>query len=352
MQFKHISKTLINWYDTNKRDLPWRETTDPYRIWISEIVLQQTRVVQGLAYYNRFMERFPDVVSLAQAHEDEVLKYWQGLGYYSRARNLHKAAKTIATDYGGVFPERHADILKLSGIGRYTAAAIASFAYNQPFAVLDGNVFRVVARLFAVHTAIDSTEGVKEFTMLTGQLLNKNNPAAHNQAIMEFGALHCTPQQPGCADCPLQHECRAFALSEVDLLPVKAKKTKVRDRYFNYFFVQCADKCYLQKRESKDIWQNLYELPLVEADRLYETDDLFKLDALQPLWDDIEDVQVLGTPADFKHILSHQRIFARFFKIRISGTNHYYQSKTEIQVSDIEKYAVSRLSSLFFEQIF
>lgn len=352
MQFNHISKTLINWYNTNKRDLPWRETTDPYRIWISEIILQQTRVVQGLAYYNRFMERFPDVVSLAMAHEDEVLKYWQGLGYYSRARNLHKAAKTIVSDFNGIFPDSHADILKLSGVGHYAAAAIASFAYNQPYAVLDGNVFRVVARLFGVHTAIDSTEGKKEFAKLTEQLLDKKNPATHNQAIMEFGALQCTPQQPGCADCPLNQHCRALDLGEVDLLPVKEKKTKVRDRYFNYFFVRCGEKTFLHKRVAKDIWQNLYELPLVEADRLFETDDLFANNDLMPLWNDISEVEILGTHIDFKHILSHQRIYARFFSVRISGANDFFRSETEVPLVDIEKFAVSRLSSLFFEQIF
>ena len=193
--YSFISDRLISWYNTNKRDLPWREITDPYRIWISEIILQQTRVNQGYNYYVNFIRRFPTVVSLAQAEEDEVLKYWQGLGYYSRARNLHKAAKQIMTDFNGIFPTTHSDVLTLSGVGEYTAAAICSFAYNQSYAVVDGNVYRVLSRLFSIGTPIDSAKGKKEFAELAQQLLNKKQPASHNQAIMEFGALKCTDRK-------------------------------------------------------------------------------------------------------------------------------------------------------------
>ncbi|MBV5343686.1 A/G-specific adenine glycosylase, partial [bacterium] len=272
----NISKALTNWYNQNKRELPWRDITDPYRIWISEIILQQTRVNQGMRYYLRFVERFPDVKTLAVAEEDEVLKYWQGLGYYSRARNIHKTAKIITEKHKGIFPKNHSDILLLKGIGEYTAAAICSFAYNQPYAVVDGNVFRVLSRVFGIETPIDSTSGKKEFTQLAEKLLDKKEPGLHNQSIMEFGALQCVPVQPDCGVCPLQTVCKAYSLNMADKLPVKATKTKVRERFFNYFYIEYQDKIFIQKRSEKDIWQNLYELPLVESDKLFETNVIDK----------------------------------------------------------------------------
>ncbi|MFZ4583041.1 MAG: A/G-specific adenine glycosylase, partial [Paludibacter sp.] len=237
MSNENTSKTLINWYEHNKRELPWRDISDPYRIWISEIILQQTRVNQGISYYLRFVDRFPDVKALATAHEDEVLKYWQGLGYYSRARNLHKTAQIIVEKHNGNFPNSYTEIVQLKGIGAYTAAAICSFAYNQPYGVVDGNVYRVLSRLFAIQTPIDSSQAKNEFSDLATNLLNNSNPGIHNQAIMEFGALQCVPVQPECNTCPFQKTCKAYELDLVDKLPIKASKTKVRERFFNYFFI-------------------------------------------------------------------------------------------------------------------
>lgn len=341
----NISKALTNWYNQNKRELPWRDITDPYRIWISEIILQQTRVNQGMSYYLRFIERFPNVKSLAVAEEDEVLQYWQGLGYYSRARNIHKTAKIITENHNGVFPKNHSDILQLKGIGEYTAAAICSFAYNQAFAVVDGNVFRVLSRVFAIETPIDSTIGKKEFTQLAEKLLDKKEPGLHNQAIMEFGALQCVPVQPDCGACPLQLVCKAYSLGLVDKLPVKATKTKVRERFFNYFYIEYQDKIFIQKRTAKDIWQNLYELPLVESDKLFESNEI----PHNELFSNLENLEISSTTFTFKHILSHQRILARFFKVRISEKNDFLNDLFEIKKDELDNFAVSRLTSLFLE---
>jgi len=344
---KNISNTLVKWYSENKRQLPWRDISDPYRIWISEIILQQTRVNQGMNYYLRFVERFPDVVSLADAHEDEVLKYWQGLGYYSRARNLHKTAQIIVEKFAGVFPKNYTEILGLKGIGEYTAAAISSFAYNKPFAVVDGNVYRVLSRLFGLETPIDSTVGKKEFAKLAENLLDKKEPALHNQAIMEFGALQCVPVQPDCEHCPLKSVCEANKLGLVEKLPLKTSKTKVRERFFNYFYIQCRDSIFIQKRTEKDIWQNLFEFPLVESDRLFETTEI----AQNELFSDIPDIEIETTAYSFKHILSHQRLFARFFSLKINSKNSYLNNLIEIKKDEIDNFAVSRLTSLFLEKI-
>jgi A/G-specific adenine glycosylase len=341
----NISKALTNWYNQNKRELPWRDITDPYRIWISEIILQQTRVNQGMSYYLCFVERFPDIKSLGVAEEDEVLRYWQGLGYYSRARNLHKTAKIITENYNGIFPKNHSDILQLKGIGEYTAAAISSFAYSQPFAVVDGNVFRVLSRVFAIETPIDSTIGKKEFTQLAEKILDKKEPGIHNQAIMEFGALQCVPVQPDCGVCPLQNVCKAYSQNLVDKLPVKATKTKVRERFFNYFYIEYQDKIFIQKRIGKDIWQNLYELPLVEYVRLFETNEIVQ----NELFANLENVGINSITSSFKHILSHQRIFARFFTVKISAKNDSLNNLIEIRKDELDNYAVSRLTSLFLE---
>lgn len=345
MTLKNISKTLIGWYLENKRELPWRDITDPYRIWISEIILQQTRVNQGMSYYLRFVERFSDVKLLAAAEEDEVLKYWQGLGYYSRARNLHKTAQIITEKYNGIFPKKHSDILQLKGIGEYTAAAISSFAYNQPYAVVDGNVYRVLSRIFGVETPVDSTNGKKEFALLAQKLLDENEPALHNQAIMEFGALQCVPVQPDCIICPLQTVCKAYSLNLVDKLPVKATKTKVRERFFNYFHIEYQDKIFIQKRTAKDIWQNLFELPLVESERLLETNEIVD----NELFASLRNIEVSSVTPTFKHILSHQRIFARFFTVKISAKNDFLNNLIEIRKDELDNFAVSRLTTLFLE---
>lgn len=261
-----FSKTLINWYQKNKRNLPWRETKNPYKIWLSEIMLQQTRVAQGLPYYLKFIEAFPTVFDLANASEDTVLKLWQGLGYYTRARNLHATAKEIAFNKKGVFPDTYKDLIKLKGVGDYTASAIASICFNEPKAVVDGNVYRVLARYFGVSIPINSTEGQKYFKALAQEVIDSKDPATYNQAIMEFGARQCTPKNPNCTDCVLKTSCKALADKMVNKLPVKQKKVKVTPRHFNYFVpVDSANKTILQQRKQKGIWYKLYEFPLVET---------------------------------------------------------------------------------------
>jgi A/G-specific adenine glycosylase len=348
---EYFSEILFKWYELNKRDLPWRDITDPYKIWISEIILQQTRVNQGLNYYLRFINRFPTVEILANASEDEVLKYWQGLGYYSRARNLHKAAQQIRSDFQGVFPSDFIKILQLSGIGEYTAAAIASFAYNQFHAVVDGNVYRVISRLFAVDTPIDSGIGKKEFAFLAEQLLPESNPGIYNQAIMEFGALQCVPVSPDCGVCPLQPYCKAYALNLVDVLPIKKSKTKVKNRYFNYLCVDFEDKTFLQKREAKDIWQNLYEFPLIESEKLLSTEELIKNENFCQLFKGIPDVEFIQKTNPIKHVLSHQVLFAQFFRIRITEINELFNKLTLATWQDIDQFAVSRLMELYLEKL-
>ena len=250
-----FSDILLSWYSENKRELPWRDTRDPYLIWISEIILQQTRVAQGYDYYARFVRRFPDVKSLAEADEDEVMRLWQGLGYYSRARNLLAAARR-RTD--GVFPTSYGGVRALKGVGVYPAAAICSFAYGMPCAVVDGNVYRVLARYFGVDTPIDSTEGKKAFAALAQEMLDTSHPADYNQAIMDFGALVCTPKSPGCMFCPLAETCMALSEGRVADLPVKQHRTKLVDRYFNYLFVRMGKDTLLQQRTADDIWQTLF----------------------------------------------------------------------------------------------
>ena len=347
----HISNTLSAWYLANKRELPWRDISDPYLIWISEIILQQTRVNQGMSYYLRFIERFPTVADLALSDEDEVLKYWQGLGYYSRARNLHKAARQVMTNFGGIFPFEHADVLKLAGVGDYTAAAICSFAYDQPFAVVDGNVYRVLSRLFGIETPIDSGTGKKEFAGLAQELISKSDPGIHNQSIMEFGALQCVPVSPDCAACPLQLNCRAYELSIVDKLPIKSKKTKVTNRYFNYFFIELGGKTYLQKRIAKDVWQNLFEFPLVEADSLLTVEELMETDGFKNLFSGIGEVEVVKISNPMKHILSHRVIYAQFVTVKITDENAVLSKLNKVSLAEIDQFAVSRLMELFLEDI-
>jgi A/G-specific adenine glycosylase len=345
-----ISNSLVDWYLQNKRELPWRDVSDPYYIWISEIILQQTRVNQGLNYYLRFIDKFPTVEILAKATEDEVLKYWQGLGYYSRARNIHKAANQIMNDFNGEFPSNYKDVLKLAGIGVYTSAAICSFAYNQPYAVVDGNVYRVLSRLFALETPIDSTEGVKVYSKLAQELLNTSHPAVHNQAIMEFGALQCVPASPNCSICPFVGVCKAFQLNMISQLPIKTQKVKVKDRFFNYFFVEFDENTFLKKRDASDIWKNLYEFPLIESDKLFNIKELIEVDAFINLFDNIDKVEIKSESIAFKHILTHRRIYAKFFNIEISGKNANFDNMTQVSKNELDKYAISRLIELYLEK--
>ncbi|MCX6182355.1 MAG: A/G-specific adenine glycosylase [Bacteroidetes bacterium] len=303
-----FSEKLISWYHQNKRELPWRNTRDPYKIWLSEIILQQTRVEQGLPYYQKFIAAFPTVVSLAKAKEDEVLKLWQGLGYYSRARNLQHAAKSVATDFKGKFPSEYKDILSLKGVGEYTAAAIASFSYDLPYPVLDGNVFRVISRVYGFHEAIDSSIGKKKFIEHLHTLIPHKDPASFNQAIMEFGAMHCTPKNPDCNACIFKSECYAANNDKVDLLPVKEKKIVKRDRYFYYKVSLDSEKNILiQKRKGKDIWEGMYEFPNVESP--------VQLD--NPLKElNINKKELLSFSEIQKHLLTHQNIYFSFYVVK------------------------------------
>lgn len=342
---KEFARLLIEWYHEHKRDLPWRNTNDPYLIWISEIILQQTRVAQGYAYYQRFIERFPNLESLAAAEENEVLKYWQGLGYYSRARNLHQAAISV----NGVFPVKYEDILKLKGVGTYTAAAICSFAYNQPHAVVDGNVYRVLSRFFGINEPIDSGKGKKIFASLAHDLLDKIRPALYNQAIMDFGALQCTPLSPDCTVCPFKNRCFAFNHNMVSSLPIKQNKTKTSERFFYYLLIRDNGNIYLNKRTENDIWKNLYELPLIESNTALAVDDFIRKQEFASIFKEnsVVNVRLLNKT---KHVLSHRIIYADFYELEAQDIKMDFLSKyTRLNMADLELYPVSRLMHNFFE---
>jgi len=313
-----FSNSLIIWYLQNKRDLPWRNTTNPYPIWLSEIILQQTRVAQGMPYFYAFLNQFPTVEHLAQADEQQVLKLWQGLGYYSRARNLYQTAQYIVNELGGVFPDTYIGLLQLKGIGAYTAAAIASFAYNEPVPVVDGNVFRVLSRYFGIESDISTGKTKKEFTALAAELLPKDKPALFNQAIMEFGALQCVPKSPNCNECVFNSSCVALQKGKVGELPVKSKKLKVSHRYFNYIVVNDAiGNTIIQQRTDKGIWYNLYEFPLIETQQeegfetiasLIQKDASFGASVVR-----IQEVN----PISIIHKLSHQHLNIKFWKVTL-----------------------------------
>jgi len=311
-----FSKKITNWYLQHKRDLPWRNTQNPYYIWLSEIILQQTRVAQGMPYYYKFVNAFPTIQDLANAEENEVLRLWQGLGYYSRARNLHKTAKMVVEDYNGIFPEKYSELLKLKGIGTYTAAAIASFSSGEKVAVLDGNVYRVLARVFGETTDISGKDAKKVFTQLAESVLPDDNSAMHNQAIMEFGALQCTPALPNCMFCPLSMECIAYATGRVGILPVKSKKIKVKERFFNYFIIEQNGNFAMRKRKGRDVWEGMYDFYLKECeeniqDLLYlATEDVFLTDLMKKSLIKRESIT-------YTHILTHQRIQTKFWHLEV-----------------------------------
>ncbi len=308
-----FQQKLLRWYQSSKRDLPWRNSNDPYKIWLSEIILQQTRVAQGLPYYQEFTNKFPTIHDLAAASEEEVLRTWQGLGYYSRARNLHKCARIVSNVLNGQFPEKYDALLKLPGIGPYTAAAIASFAFGQPSAVVDGNVFRVLARIFGINKDIASASGQKYFRKIANDLIDPDNPGEYNQAIMEFGALCCTPANPHCPECIFNDTCQARINKVQGKLPVKSKKTRVRKRFLNYAVFKTDKGLYMKPRTEKDIWQGLYDFPVVEtAAEMEEEEGLNDIYALF-------NVQSPGIPESvspvYIHQLSHQKLSARFYLI-------------------------------------
>lgn len=341
-----FSNLLHTWYNQNKRDLPWRNTREPYKIWLSEIILQQTQVIQGLAYYNRFLEAFPTVSSLAKAEEEQVLKLWQGLGYYARARNLHKAAKMIVYDYKGKFPANYNDLLRLPGVGEYTAAAIASFAYKQHHAVVDGNVYRFLSRLFGISEPIDGTQGKRIFSELAQDLLDSKRPDIHNQAIMEFGSRFCKVQSPTCPSCVFNSRCEAFKAAIVADLPVKSKKTKVRQRFFNYLIMfNQKNQFILEKRGEGDIWQGLYEFYNIETEAIIEFPKLKIHEKFKAL--NARNITVLHQSKWYKHQLSHQLLNARFYLI-----NADYEAPKGLKksnVNDIQTMPLPRLISKYLE---
>jgi len=305
-----FSQTIIRWYQSNKRDLPWRETTDPYQIWISEVILQQTQVTQGLSFYHRFINYFPDVATLANANQQQVLKAWQGLGYYSRARHLHQAAKQIIQQFGGKIPASKEALLTLKGIGPYTAAAIASMAFNLPHAAIDGNAYRLLSRYFNIHTPIDTGKGKKQFETLGNQLISQNHPGDFNQAIMDIGATICLPTSPKCSACPLYPNCQAAHNGQILNLPVKSKKTKRTQRFFNYLIILTGQEVHLTLRQSGDIWQDMYQFPLIEDTRLLSITQLKKR-----LHSPYANQWIIKKDQDIRHQLTHQELHIRFFYI-------------------------------------
>lgn len=345
----NFNNELVHWYLKNKRDLPWRNTTDAYVIWLSEIILQQTRVEQGLPYFNRFIKKYPDVGDFAAANEDEILKLWQGLGYYSRGRNMLKTARMVNELYGGKFPESYEELLKLKGIGEYTAAAVASFSANEAKAVVDGNVYRVIARYFGIDEPINSTKGKKLFQLTADELLDKQQPGLHNQAMMEFGATLCKPKNPDCSICPVRTGCYAYANNAVSILPVKLNKLKIRERYLNYFLVTDGDTILMNKRNEKDIWANMYDLPLIETPALLNIDEVVSKPEFREFFGD--SIKIDEITAVKKHVLTHQRLYVRLIKLK--GLPSKIKDEWFFTpVGEMKKLAIPRIVFLFLEGIF
>ena len=309
-----FNSQILDWYSRNMRDLPWRKSRNPYQIWLSEIILQQTRVNQGLPYYLKFVETYPTVHDLANADEREVLRVWQGLGYYSRARNLHKCAKIISENHNGNFPNTYNELLKLPGIGNYTAAAIASIAFGEKVAVVDGNVYRVLSRIYGIDDDISSGKGQKVFQEKANELISENQPDEFNQALMEFGALQCVPKNPDCIICPFSADCFAKESNMQADLPVKIKKVKVRKRYFHYIAFEAEGKLALKERSDSDIWRGLYDFHLIESDQKQDWDALSGADLIKSIK---SQVVAIDESPEYKHILTHQRIFATFYTVKL-----------------------------------
>ena len=339
-----FSKKIISWYKDNKRDLPWRKTKDPYKIWISEIILQQTQVIQGLPYYNHFIKVFPNIRTLALADEEEVLKVWQGLGYYSRARNLHFASKQIYKI--GRFPKKYEEIIELKGVGEYTAAAIASFAFKLPYAVVDGNVYRLLSRFYAINIPINTSKAKQIFTKKAQKLLSNNKPDIFNQAIMEFGSQICKAKKPKCKTCPLRIECKAYSSSKIDLFPVKKLKVKEKKLYFDYFFFKKDKTTLIKKRIEKGLWQNLYEFPLIECDEKTNNKEILQHQKFI-LWTKGIEFNIESI-SEFEHKLSHRIIHARFWEVNCKNKLPEC-SYIKINTKLITSYAVSRLTEKFLQ---
>lgn len=326
---------LYHWYTLNKRDLPFRGISNPYYIWLSEIILQQTRVAQGLPYYEKFITLFPTVNHLAEAEELDVLNAWQGLGYYSRARNLHFTAKYIVHELNSVFPTSYSELIKLKGIGDYTASAIASLSSKEIVPVLDGNVYRFIGRLYGIETPINTPKAIKEYKLVLNDLIDFNNPDVFNQAIIEFGALHCTPKNTSCNNCVFTESCFAFNNNRVEELPVKLKKKKSVNRFINFYLLKKSNSFYIVKREKEAIWKNLYEFPNVESEELFNEEIIDR--------DFIDSVSMQQIVGPFKHILSHQNIHAKLFICELNNDSKIDKTWIKVDKMSINKYPIHRL---------
>jgi len=330
-----FSTTIIDWYKKNKRNLPWRNTVDPYYIWISEIILQQTRVDQGLSYYEKFIRHFPTIQDLANANEEKVMKLWQGLGYYNRAKNMHHTAKHITHELNGMFPTTYKEIIKLKGVGEYTAAAISSFCYDEIKAVVDGNVFRLLSRYYGINTPIDKTQGKKEFQELANELIDKSNPGMFNQAIMEFGALQCKPI-PKCEKCPLISSCIAFNEKRTKELPFKTKKIKQKKRYFNFLVTTDNRFIYIEQRLKKDIWNKLFQFPNIETElELAQFPDYQQLINVNNL--------TIQSSIQVKHILTHQILYCKFWLLVSNEELPEIENFKKIPIHELKTYPVPKV---------
>jgi len=332
-----FSSKIISWYKKNKRDLPWRKTKNPYHIWLSEIILQQTQVKQGLPYYEKFILAFPSVKNLAQSEESEVLNLWQGLGYYSRGRNLHFTAKFICNELKEKFPNNYKELIKLKGVGDYTASAIASFAFNEKVAPVDGNVIRVITRFFGIEDDVTNVQVLKHIKEIANQLLPEKETSTYNQGMMEFGALQCKPKSPNCNVCPLNIECIALKNNTVNKIPYKSKKIKVKERYLNYLVFTAKNKVLINKRIEKDIWQNLYDFPLIESSLLLNFEDKSITELIRKIIK--SDDYSITVSEDYKHILSHQKLHVRFFKIELKQELELINSEYKlIPFNELDKF--------------
>ena len=342
--YNFFTLQLMHWNNkSNHRTMPWKFEKNPYKIWLSEIILQQTRVEQGLEYYNRFVKKYPDIKKLAAASEKDVFKLWEGLGYYSRCRNLMHTAKYIAANYQGKFPESYEEILALKGIGVYTAAAISSFAYNLPYAVVDGNVMRVISRYFSIDTPIDSTEGKKIFASEAAKLLDKSNPALYNQAIMDFGATVCKPKSPLCSECPLSANCNGFNTKTVSDYPFKSKSIVKKTRWFYYVVAECENKFFINNRNTKDIWRNLNEFVLIETPESISLKQLESLSTFKTLFN--KDYQIVSSSKTYRQKLTHQTIEAVFIKIKLSKP---LQGFLAAKLKELKKMAFPKIITSYF----
>lgn len=343
-----VSEIIANWYKSNSRDLPWRTDSDPYHVWVSEIILQQTRVNQGVNYYNRFLQEFPTIFDLANAPIDRLMRVWQGLGYYSRARNMHYTAKYVVEHFRGVFPDNIDELLKLKGIGDYSAAALISIAYNKPYAAVDGNVYRFLSRYYGIDIPINTTEGKKYFKQLADDILDRLNPGQHNQAVMEMGALVCTPTSPRCSDCPLSDTCIAYNKKIVSKLPVKMQNKKVSKRYFYYMVIFKSKKSYIRQRAENDIWALLYEFPLIETSSKYDPEKIMELAEWKKLFP--HGFRNLTISKEFKHQLSHRLIYLHFFTIEVEK-NYSLPGYLLVDIKDLDHYAFPVIIERFLKQI-